>query len=112
MVTHGLKLRLRKLRRQYSKKMKENLPVEVLYVIIAAIGGGARYLSLYINGERFRLSMLCANLLLSGFSGFMFSLFGGSLGLESDIIYVMAGIGGFMGTETVKFIASKLKKDL
>jgi len=51
-----------------------NLPVEVVFVILASVGGVARYLSNYIKGEKFRLSMLVSNFILSGFAGLRFPL--------------------------------------
>lgn len=92
--------------------MKHDLPTEIVYVALAAIGGLARYLSRFINGEKFSISMLLANFIISGFSGLMFSLFGKSLGLSSEFLYVLSGVGGFMSTEALKFLAQKIKKDI
>ena len=89
-----------------------NLPVEVVFVILASVGGVARYLSNYIKGEKFRLSMLVSNFILSGFAGLMFSLFGSSLGLSTEILFVLSGVGGFMSTEALKFLAQKIKKEI
>jgi fluoride ion exporter CrcB/FEX len=91
-------------------KTPQQLPVEVLFVILAAIGGISRYLSNYVNGERFRLSMLIANLFVSGFAGLMFALFARSFGLSIELQWISSGVGGFMGTEAVKFIVQKIKR--
>ena len=88
----------------------KNMPSEGIIVILAIAGGLARYLNLYLNGEKFRLSMLVANLILSGFAGLMFSLFGKSLGLATEFTYVLSGVGGFMSTEALKFLAQRVKK--
>jgi len=90
--------------------MREKFPLELVFVAIAAMGGIARYLSLFLNGEKFRLSMFFANLIVSGFAGLMFALFGRSMAMSLEMQWVLSGVGGFMGTEAMKFLIAKIKK--
>lgn len=90
----------------------KHIPIEIVFVTLAAIGGVARYLSRFLDGEKFSLSMLVANLFVSGFSGLMFALFGRSMGMSVEVQWVLSGVGGFMSTEALKYIAKKIKKDI
>lgn len=89
--------------------MKE-IPVAVLYVILAIGGGIARYLSGYISGSGFTWRLFFASALVSAFSGYMFSLLGTSLSLPLPFISMMAGTGGFMGDQAMKFIIEYLTR--
>lgn len=83
--------------------MKE-LPVEVLYVVVAVVGGIARYLNSFILGQKFRFSIFVASAIVAGFSGCMFALLGQTMSLPTTMVHIMAGVGGFMGDQTLKFI--------
>lgn len=85
------------------------IPPEWLYTILAACGGGARYLQGYIRGEAFSPRMFLANVVMSGFAGLMFALTARSMSFPPETIYVAAGIGGFMGTSALEFLASLIK---
>lgn len=75
---------------------------EVLWSLIAIVGGMARTLSAYIDGGQFRLSILIANGFVSGFSGYMFAE---TMQLVSaDYAYVAAGVGGYYGTQALDWI--------
>lgn len=80
------------------------IPAELIYVAIATIGGMARYLSNYAQNGNFSLSFFVASSFASGFSGWMFALVGSSLQMSNSIIYVMAGVGGFFGDQTMKLV--------
>lgn len=81
------------------------IPVQALYTITAATGGVARYLNSFKDGKiRFSLSIFVASAVVAGFSGLMFALLGESLSLPSPIPYIMAGVGGFFGDQTMKFL--------
>lgn len=82
----------------------DHIPLEVIYVTLAVIGGVARYFNGFINGEGFKFSVFCASAFVAGFSGYMFALLGDSLHLPSQMVHIMAGTGGFMGDQTLKFI--------
>ena len=75
----------------------KNLPIEIMFVLIASFGGVARYLNGYANGVPFKLSVFIASAIVAGFSGWMFALFGKSMDFPHEMIYVMAGTGGFFG---------------
>ncbi len=81
------------------------IPVQALYTVTAATGGVARYLNSFKDGKvRFSLSFFVASAFVAGFSGLMFALLGESLNLPSPLPYIMAGVGGFFGDQTMKFL--------
>jgi hypothetical protein len=84
--------------------MLSNLNPEFIYVLIAVMGGVARYLYNYINGQKFRLSVFLASAVVAGFSGSMFLLWGIYIGAGPALQGVMAGMGGFFGEQTMKLI--------
>ena len=79
-------------------------PIQLIYGCIAIFGGVARYLSSFTHGTPFKLSIFLASVFVSGFSGYMFALLGVSMNLPSPFIFMMAGTGGFMGEQSMKFI--------
>lgn len=81
-----------------------NVPVEIAFVGIAVFGGVARYLNGYTNGAPFKLSIFVASSIAAGFSGWMFALFGVTMDLPQEMLFVMAGTGGFFGEQTLKYI--------
>lgn len=85
-------------------------PPEMLYVAIASAGGVAKYFNEYIKTSKFSKLMLAANMFVSGFSGFIFAKFSVALGLEPEMSYTMAGLGGFMGVRAIDFIEDVLKR--
>jgi hypothetical protein len=89
--------------------MKE-VPVEVIYGALAVTGGVARYLNSFVNGQKFKFSIFIASAVVAGFSGFMFALLGGTMNLPQPLISVMAGVGGFFGDQTLKFIMEYIVK--
>lgn len=82
----------------------KHLPVEFFYTMFALAGGVARYLNGYIEGKSFNFSMFLASTIVSAFSGLMFSILGSSLSLPINIQFMMAGLGGFFGDQTMKLI--------
>jgi hypothetical protein len=89
----------------------QKIPIQGLYAFVAAIGGVARYLNSYKNGQvHFSVSIFIASAFVSGFSGLMFALLGTSMALPSPLPYIMAGVGGFFGDQTMKFIMEYLSK--
>lgn len=83
------------------------IPVEVMYVTIAAIGGIARYLQNYLNDGKFAVRRFMASIVVSSFSGYMFYQFAlHLLNIPDNMVGVFAGIGGWMGVEAMKVIDS------
>lgn len=83
--------------------MKE-IPIGVIYVTLALIGGVARYLVGYVNGTGFQFRIFAAGVIVAGFSGYMFALLGTALNMPAPLLSVMAGTGGFMGDQAMKFV--------
>lgn len=75
-----------------------------VYGIIAIVGGCARYFVGYTDGRKFSLRIFLASAFVSGFSGWMFALMGLSMGMPQYFIYMMAGVGGFMGEKALNLI--------
>ncbi len=87
------------------------IPVQAFYAVIAATGGVARYLNSYKDGQiHFSLSVFVASAFVAGFSGLMFALLGDSMSLPNPLPHIMAGVGGFFGDQTMKFIMEYLSK--
>lgn len=82
----------------------KDIPVQLLYVILATVGGAARYLNEYKNSKQFSLAIFVASSLAAGFSGLMFALVGDSLSLPNPMPHIMAGVGGFFGDQTMKLV--------
>jgi hypothetical protein len=82
----------------------KQLPVEIFVVTIACAGGIARYLNGYANGQPFKLSIFIASTFVAGFSGLMFWYLGVSMNLPTPFLAMMAGVGGFMGEQSLKYI--------
>lgn len=94
--------------------MQNNVPTEVVYTLLASAGGVARYLSEYLKHNKFSWTILIANVFISSFSGYMFAKFSTVLGIQSDVSYIFAGLGGFLGTRALEFmsdyVTSKMSK--
>lgn len=84
--------------------MKEILPIELIYGGIATAGGIARYLLSYTQGQRFSFNIFIASAFVAGFSGYMFALLGQSMSLPDSFVFMMAGVGGFAGEQTMKLL--------
>lgn len=79
--------------------------LEIVYGILATAGGIARYLNDYNQTGKFTIRHFIASAIVSGFSGYMFALLGISINLPQPLIFAMAGTGGFMGEQALKFAA-------
>jgi len=90
----------------------EHFPIEFVYGIVAIAGGVARYLSVYSQGGKFKIGLFLASSFVSGFSGYMFALLGVSLNLPQPFLFMMAGVGGFTGEQTMKFLLEHITKKL
>jgi len=80
-------------------------PIQFVYGVVALCGGVARYLNgVASNGMNFNFGIFCASAFVSGFSGYMFALLGLTLSLPQNLVFIMAGTGGFFGDQTMKLI--------
>ncbi len=88
-------------------------PVQFVYGAIAVCGGVARYLnSIAVDGNKFHVGIFFASSFVSGFSGWMFATMGMSLNMSQEIVFIMAGTGGFFGDQTMKLIMEMLSKKI
>lgn len=91
----------------------QKIPAELLYVVIAAIGGTARYLQHYLTEDNFIWPHFVAHIFVSMFSGYMFFHFATDIvGMPETSVAIFAGLGGWMGVESLKMLESILKKKL
>lgn len=88
--------------------------LEIVYVLLAAFGGMARYLQQYYLDERkFAWRHMFVHMIISAFSGYMFYQFGITmLNLPSEMMPIIAGMGGWMGVSALKFLEDALLKRL
>jgi len=94
--------------------MIQRLPVEAVVVFISACGGIARYLNQYLTAAhpQFVIGMLFANIFVSAFSGFMAATLAESFGISEKLVYLSAGVGGFLGASTMDFVRSVIASRL
>ena len=86
------------------------IPAEVAYVAVAAIGGTARYLQKYIAEGDFAWKHYMAHVFVSSFSGYMFYQFAVNIfNFPEQSVAIVAGIGGWMGVESLKTVESIIK---
>ncbi len=84
---------------------------ELAWVILAMIGGVARYLDGHIRGTvSFKWGLAATHALVSGFSGYMVAQV--ALKLQPDWALIAAGVGGYLGTQGLDFISAVLKQRL
>lgn len=77
---------------------------EILYSGLAALGGIAKHANEYLKTGKVAPKRLVASAFISGFSGLMFYNVAVSIGMDSNSIAVVSGIGGWMGNDGIKFI--------
>jgi len=90
----------------------KQIPMEFAYGTLAILGGAARYFTVYAQEGKFNFRAFLASTFASGFSGYMFSLLGISLALPQPFIFMLAGVGGFMGDNAMKFLAEYVTKKI
>lgn len=88
------------------------LPAEFFFVLIACFGGVARYLNGYTNGVPFKFGIFLASGVAAGFSGWMFASLGDTMNLPQEMLFVMAGTGGFFGEQTMKLVLESVSKKI
>lgn len=82
----------------------KHFPVEFFYGALAVMGGCARYLHSFATGGQFKLTIFIASAFVSGFSGYMFATLGETMSMPPQMLFIMAGVGGFFGDQTMKLI--------
>ena len=82
----------------------KSIQAELATVLLSAAGGFAKYLHDYMLGEPFVMTKLIASTLVSGFSGYMFAQLGATFNVSEKMLFVFAGVGGFMGASTLEVI--------
>lgn len=88
-------------------------PVQIIYGFIALCGGIARYLNgVASDGMHFNFWIFCMSAFVAGFSGYMFALLGVTMALPQNLIFIMAGTGGFFGDQTMKLILEYVQKKI
>ena len=90
-----------------------HLPIEILYAALAILGGIARYLNGVISeGTKFKLGIFFMSAFVSGFSGYMFALLGTTMNLPQPMLFIMAGMGGFFGDQSMKLVYESIQGKL
>ena len=90
----------------------KDLPAQFIYIVVASVGGMARYLNEYREKGKFSIAMFAASSFAAGFSGLMFALTGVALSLPNPMPHIMAGVGGFFGDQTMKLVLEFASKNL
>jgi hypothetical protein len=91
--------------------MQNNIPIELLWIVLAIFGGIARYLDTYLTGtEKFSIGKVVATMFICGFTGFLCAQI--FLLIYPSWALVSAGIGGYLGTEAIKVIVPIWKSRL
>jgi len=61
-----------------------------------------------LKQKDYNVAETIASAFVAGFSGLMFALLGDSMSLPGPLPHIMAGVGGFFGDQTMKFIMEYL----
>lgn len=88
----------------------KHLPIELIYGILAIAGGISRYFNDYNRTGKFAWKHFITSVFISGFSGYMFALLGISMDMPQPFLFMMSGIGGFMGEQAIKFLSEYITK--
>lgn len=84
--------------------------LKIYYIVISGVGGIARYLHEYSlavkdNPEhKIHVTLLLSTIVISGFSGYIYSQIGEYLALPTNLNSAFAGIGGALGMASVQFL--------
>ncbi len=85
------------------------LTAELMWLVLAMAGGVARYLDAYLRtGVLPKMGMLAAHALVSGFSGYIVAQV--VLRMSPDWALVSAGVGGYLGTQGLDWVASIMRE--
>lgn len=82
---------------------------EIAWVVLAMVGGVARYLDSYLKGSDVpKWGMMLAHALVSGFSGYMVAQV--ALKFQPDWALICAGIGGYLGTQGLDLLTEVVRR--
>lgn len=82
--------------------------VELIWVLVAMLGGVARYLDSYIRtGSSPKFGLMVAHAAVSGFSGYMVAQT--VIQFSTQWALVAAGVGGYLGTQGLDWLATVLR---
>ena len=91
--------------------MKPYLDTELVWILLAMMGGVARYLDTYLkSGNPPQWGRAVTHALVSGFSGYMVAQV--ALRVHPEWALVAAGVGGYLGTQGLDFVTEVIKKRL
>lgn len=82
----------------------------IIYALLAIAGGVVKNVNGYLNGEKLQINRMIANAIVSGFSGYMFASLAGLI--NPSWVYVAAGIGGYMGAESLTLLINIIKRKM
>jgi hypothetical protein len=88
-----------------------NIPNEVVWILVAILGGAARYFDRYLKGEETLLFVrLISTIIVTGFTGYMCAQV--ILLLYPQWVTIGAGVGGYAGTQIMDMIFELVKLKL
>jgi len=82
-------------------------PTDVIWTALAAAGGIAKQLHIYVRTGEFSWPLLIARAVSSGFSGYMVA--SAMSIVRPEYAMVAAGVGGYIGAEAMDFLYSGVK---
>ena len=85
------------------------IPNEVLYIVLAAAGGIADYLSRFMKGEKFMFTHFLSRGFIGGFAGLMVGFVGNNWGLDGQLLFAAAGVAGCLLAGATMIIGALLE---
>lgn len=89
----------------------QNFPVEILWTTLGITGGIAKVFGKWLNETpknwREAVFILCLNMFISGFSGYMGALIAANLFHQSQYQLITAGIFGYLGVFALDTLSKK-----
>ena len=82
---------------------------ELLYVIIAFMGWLVRYLQHYLKSGIFHWKKFLSEMIVAWFSGYMFKIFAQSIGINSDLLFIIGWMWGHMGWRTLDILTAYIE---
>lgn len=92
------------------KIVEQQKNITFLMIVVSLVGGVAKYAKEYLDTGVFSFAKLLSNLVIAGFAGLMFGYFGDLFGVSENVRLMLAGVGGFMGYESLTFLFNQITK--